>query len=86
MWPRHRGRECSAWFGLLTPARTPPPIVAQLTAALNAALADKVIYQRLQEIGVDPSPNTSPEDMAALLKTDLDKWGPIIKAAGIQLE
>ncbi|MGE0222871.1 MAG: Bug family tripartite tricarboxylate transporter substrate binding protein [Acetobacteraceae bacterium] len=81
-----KGFECSAWFGLLAPARTPAPIIAQLTAALNAALADNGVDARLQDIGVAPSPNTSAQAMAEFLKADLEKWAPIIKSAGIQLE
>ena len=82
----YKGFECAAWFGLFAPAKTPQPIIAQLTAALNATLADPVVDARLRELGVDPSPDTSPDKLTAFLKAELTKWTPIIQSAGVQLD
>ena len=82
----YKGFECAAWFGLFAPAKTPQPIVVQLTAALNTALADKTVDARLRELGVEPSPDTSPDKLTAFLKAELAKWTPIIQAAGVQLD
>lgn len=80
------GFECSVWFALFAPAKTPSPIITQLTIALNVALADKTVQARFQELGVTPSTETSGAKLAAFLKADLAKWAPIIKAAGITLD
>ncbi len=80
------GFECSAWFGLLAPAKTPQVLIAKLTAALNAALADATVLARFRDLGVVASQDTSGAKLAAFMAADLAKWAPIIKAAGIQLD
>jgi tripartite-type tricarboxylate transporter receptor subunit TctC len=80
------GFECSAWFGLFAPARTPAAIIAQLNAALATALTDPAVIARLRDVGVDPATDTSPAALGAFLKADLAKWGPIVQAAGVQLD
>jgi tripartite-type tricarboxylate transporter receptor subunit TctC len=79
------GFECYTWNAILAPAGTPPAIVARLNDAINKALADPTIFRRLQEVGVDPTPNTTPDKLAAFIKTELAKWAPIIKASGADL-
>jgi len=79
------GFECYTWNVILAPAKTPPEIVAQLSAAMNKALADPMLFRRLQEVGIDPTPDTTPEKAAAFIKTELAKWAPIIKATGVEL-
>ncbi len=80
------GFECSAWFGLFAPAKTPAPIIAQLNAALTTALRDPVVAQRMRDVGVDPATDSSAATLATFLKADLAKWGPIVQAAGVQLD
>jgi len=80
------GFECYTWNALLAPAKTPPAIVAQLNAAINDALADPVILKRIQETGVDPTPGSTPEKLAAFIKAEIAKWAPIIKASGASLD
>ncbi|MEJ0016700.1 MAG: tripartite tricarboxylate transporter substrate binding protein [Acetobacteraceae bacterium] len=82
----YKGFECAAWFALFAPAKTPQPIVARLSASLNAALADPGVAARLHELGVDSSPDTSPDKLAAFLQAQLAKWGPVVAAAGVQLD
>lgn len=81
-----QGFECSAWFGLFGPAKLPQPIVARLNEALKAALADANAIARLREVGVDPATDSSPGYLAAYLKADLEKWTPIIRGIGVQLD
>jgi len=77
-----KGFECYTWNAILAPADTPPPIVAQLSAAINKAMADPAVLARLKEIGIDPTPDSTPAQTAAFIKAELAKWAPIIKASG----
>ena len=80
------GFECYTWNAILAPANTPPPIVAQLNEAMNKALADPAVFKRLQEVGIDPTPGSTPQTTAAFIKAELAKWAPIIKASAAQIE
>jgi tripartite-type tricarboxylate transporter receptor subunit TctC len=80
------GFECYTWNAILAPARTPAPIVSVLSDAIRKALADPVILKRLQDAGVDPTPNSTPEKLADFIKAELAKWAPIIKASGAHVD
>jgi len=80
------GYECYTWNAILAPAKTPAPIVAVLSDAINKALADPTVLKRLQDAGVDPTPGSSPEKLAEFMKGELAKWAPIIKASGAQVD
>jgi tripartite-type tricarboxylate transporter receptor subunit TctC len=82
------GAYYSGWFGIWAPARTPKDIVAKLNAAVRDALEDATVGMRLAEIGQElfPRNEQKPEALAALQKADIEKWWPIIKAAGIKAE
>jgi len=80
------GYECYTWNAILAPAKTPAPIVRQLSAAINKALEDPVVLKRLQDAGVDPTPGSTPEKLAAFIKAELAKWAPIIKASGAHVD
>ena len=80
------GYECYTWNAILAPARTPQPIVRQLSAAINKALEDPVILKRLQDAGVDPTPGSTPEKLGEFIKAELAKWAPIIKASGAHVD
>ncbi len=80
-----KGFECYTWNAILAPANTPPPIVAQLNDAMNKALADPAVFRRLQEVGIDPTPGSKPEQVAEFIKAELAKWAPIIKASGAEV-
>jgi len=81
-----KGFECYTWNAILAPAGTPAPVVAQLSAAINKALADPIVFKRLEDVGVDPTPGTSPEKLADFIKAELAKWAPIIKASGARVD
>jgi tripartite-type tricarboxylate transporter receptor subunit TctC len=75
----------TVWYGLFAPKGTPKPVIAKLVAALNEALKNETVKSRLAALGVQPvSPERAqPEALAAHLKSEIDKWTPIIKAAGV---
>jgi tripartite-type tricarboxylate transporter receptor subunit TctC len=71
------------WYALFAPARTPPPVIAKLNAAFATALKDPEIGRKLLQAGAVPAP-TSPEELGEILKSDLARWGTIIKSRGIK--
>jgi tripartite-type tricarboxylate transporter receptor subunit TctC len=77
--------EISAWYMLFAPKKTPKEIVAKLNAALNAAMADPELAKRMSAQGVTFVGGT-PEQADAFLKSEVSKWGEVIKAAGIKAE
>ncbi len=79
------GFEVSSWQGLFVPAKTPPEIVAKITADARAALADPLVKGKLEQLGYRPVGST-PEELAALLKSDIEKWAAVIKGAGIAIQ
>ena len=80
------GFECYTWNAILAPAKTPAPVVALLSDAINKALADPVILKRLQDVGVDPTPDSTPEKLAQFIRSELAKWAPIINASGARVD
>jgi tripartite-type tricarboxylate transporter receptor subunit TctC len=81
-----KGFECYTWNAILAPAGTPQPILDRLSDAINKGLADPVVFSRLQEAGIDPTPGSTPQKAAAFIKTELAKWAPIIKASGAHID
>jgi tripartite-type tricarboxylate transporter receptor subunit TctC len=79
------GYDYSAWYALYVPSKTPADIVRRLYEGTAAALARPRFKQRLAEIATAVTPST-PTELASLLKSDMELWGPIIKAAGIKGE
>jgi len=82
------GMYLSVWFALWAPKGTPPDVIAKLNLATRRALADPVMRSRLAELGheIFPPDQQTPEALSALQKADIEKWWPIIKAAGIKAE
>jgi tripartite-type tricarboxylate transporter receptor subunit TctC len=82
------GLYVSGWFGLFAPKGTPKDAIAKLNAALVQALADPAVRARLSELGLDIASREqqAPEGLAAFHKAEIEKWWPIIKAAGIKAE
>jgi len=76
------------WHGLWAPARTPADIIAKLNAAVVDALTDPAVRKRLAELGqeIPPREEQTPEAFGAYHAAEIDKWWPIIKAAGIKLQ
>jgi tripartite-type tricarboxylate transporter receptor subunit TctC len=82
------GFHLTVWNALWTSRGTPREIVARLNAAVVEALADPTVRSRFAELGQDnpPRDEQTPEALGALQKADIEKWWPIIKAAGIKGE
>jgi tripartite-type tricarboxylate transporter receptor subunit TctC len=78
----------SAWCGLWVPHGTPRDIVARLAVAVRGALADATVRQRLAAMAIEipPPESLGPETLGAFHKAEIEKWWPIIKAAGIKGE
>jgi tripartite-type tricarboxylate transporter receptor subunit TctC len=76
------GFDLAAWFGLFVPAKTPLGIVEEIHTSAVAALADPGVRDRLEHLGILLVGST-PDEFASYLKSEMDKWGPIIKEAGI---
>ena len=78
-----KGYDANTNGGFLAPAGTPKAIVAKLNAEINAALKLPDVRAKLEAAGIEIQGGT-PQDYAALIKSDLVKWGKVVKAAGIQ--
>ena len=76
------GFDLAAWLGLFVPAKTPVEIVEKIHTSAVAALADPGVRERLDQLGILLVGST-PAEFASYLKTELDKWGPVIREAGI---
>src|SRR5512134_3194119 len=76
--------ELSAWHGLWAPKGTPKPIIDQLSKALQAAVQDPAVKQRFADLVAGPVAEASatPAALQTRMKNEIDRWGPIIKAAG----
>ena len=79
------GFDVVSWFGFFVPVKTPKEIVAKINADTNAALAWPAVKTRFEELGAVPKGSTQAE-LAAFLKSETDKWGPVIKDAQIKVE
>jgi tripartite-type tricarboxylate transporter receptor subunit TctC len=79
------GFEASSWFGVAAPKATPPEIVALLNREINAGLADPTIKSRLADMG-GMLLTGSAADWGRLIVNETDKWGKVIRAAGIKAE
>jgi tripartite-type tricarboxylate transporter receptor subunit TctC len=82
------GLYIAGWFGFYAPKGTPPEIIAKLNAATVQALADPAVQARFAQLGLDVAARDqqTPEGLAAFQNAEMDKWWPIIKAAGIRGE
>jgi len=78
----------SAWGGLFAPSGTPKDVIGKLNAAAVEALADPAVKSHLFDRGLEifPRERQTPEALGAMQKADIEKWWPIIKAAGIKAE
>lgn len=82
------GFYISVWSGMWAPKGTPEAVISKLNAAVGDALADQGVQRRLTELGqeVPARDQQSPAALAAFQATEIEKWWPIIKAAGIKAQ
>jgi tripartite-type tricarboxylate transporter receptor subunit TctC len=73
------------WFAVYAPAKTPPDVVARLSAAVQRALASQDVIDGLAQMGLEAKGSTS-ADLAALLDRDTKRWAPLVKAIGFTAE
>ena len=79
------GYEAIGWYGIVAPRKVPGDIVDKLNGEINAALADPTLKARLFDVGAEPTPMT-PAEFGKLIADDTEKWGKVIRAAGIKVE
>jgi tripartite-type tricarboxylate transporter receptor subunit TctC len=83
-----KGFELSVWLGFFAPKGTPKAIIDKLNAAAVEALAEPEVHTRFAELGLElfTREQETPAVLGALQKSDIEKWWPIIKSAGIKAE
>jgi len=79
------GYDTAVWWGLLGPSNLPPNVTSKIAKDTAEAMNSPVIKDRLTKLGATPI-GSSPQEFGRLIQSDYDKWGPIIKAAGIKAE
>ena len=79
------GYEIAGWLALFAPARTPAPIVSRINGVVGKILRAPEAVEFFGRNGWEPVPGT-PEDLASFVRSEVDRWGRMIKAAGIQPE
>ena len=79
------GYDASNWWGLLAPAKTPPGIVTQLRAVTSKILAQPDLQKKFEGQGAE-TVKMSPDEFGRFIKTEMVKWGRVVKEAGIKAE
>ncbi|MBC5767803.1 Bug family tripartite tricarboxylate transporter substrate binding protein [Ramlibacter albus] len=77
--------DVTIWFGVLAPAATPAPVVERLSREIATVMSSDDMKKRMQADGAEARP-TTPAEFAALIKHDMAKWGPVVKASGATLD
>ncbi len=80
-----KGYESGVWFGLAAPAGTPADVIAKLNAAAVAGTKSPDFVKRMTELGYNIM-GTSATEMAAMNQTEINRWGPIVKASGAKVD
>ena len=78
------GFALDSWLGFMGPARMPRPVVDKLVTALREITQTAEVRERLQALGFEPLGNT-PEEFAAVQKSELAQWAALVKAAGVSI-
>jgi tripartite-type tricarboxylate transporter receptor subunit TctC len=76
----------AAWNGMLAPAGTPPEAIAWLHREIVRAVQSSPVTERLTALGYEPKVNKTPGEFAALISSDLERFGKVIKEVGIRAE
>ena len=79
------GYDANAWYSMHAPASTPPAIIRKINAELVKAMALPDIIEKLRQLGSDGVGDT-PEHFGAFVRAELEKYGRLIKKAGIKVE
>ena len=78
------GFDVTGWYAIFVPAKTPAAIAQKMHADTVAALSDPAIRGRLEHLGLFVA-GTTPEELGQCLRSEMDKWGPVGKQAGISI-
>lgn len=79
------GFESLLWFGIFVPVKTPKAIIDRLSAEIRKAMASPDLRQRFVDLGAEPMAGT-PEEFGAFVKSEYQRWGTLIKDAGMRIE
>ena len=76
--------EVIVWHGIYAPKGTPKPILDKMNGAVRAALRDPEVMKRMADLGAEIAPDSklTPEGLQTWLKSEIDKWGPVIRSGG----
>ncbi len=80
-----KGYEMAAWIGVYAPARTPVAVIARLNAEINKALANSDVQKKLETQALEPW-SATPEEFNARIAGDYEKYGKLIRLAGVKIE
>jgi tripartite-type tricarboxylate transporter receptor subunit TctC len=80
------GYEVTTWYGLFAPAGTPPAVVRRIFAETARIVRLPDVKERLDGMGTEETTNASPEEFAALVKTDIAKYAKVVKSAGLRID
>jgi tripartite-type tricarboxylate transporter receptor subunit TctC len=80
-----KGFDATAWVGLLAPAKVPRPLIAQMNRDVRTALADAELRKSIESNGLEPWPST-PEELSRHLRIEIERWGKVIRDAGVKVE
>jgi tripartite-type tricarboxylate transporter receptor subunit TctC len=77
--------DVNPWFGLFAPARVPPQVIRKINADVNEILKTKDVQEKFMAQGAEPY-LTTPQEFAAVLKADIEKWGKVVRASGAHVD
>ena len=78
------GYDVSTWFALFAPAHTPAEIVKKISSDTAIAIANPAVKQKLEQLSI-VGVSSTPEELSALLKSEIERWGKVIREAGVKL-
>jgi tripartite-type tricarboxylate transporter receptor subunit TctC len=79
------GYDAKSWNGMLAPAGTPQNIIKRLNAEFNRIIAEPAIRKRMLDNGYEPV-GGPPEKFGRLIHSEIEKWAPVVKAAGVRVD
>ncbi len=80
------GYEMNTWLGFIAPAGTPKAIITRLNAEIGRFVQDSASRKKLVELGFDLAPVAGPEALSKLIRDDMEKWIPLVKASGAHVD
>jgi tripartite-type tricarboxylate transporter receptor subunit TctC len=80
------GFDVTGWYGVVGPAGLPAEVLAKLNSEINRGMRDPTVLKRLAGEGVEAVNNSTPDEFTARMKSEIDKWGKVVRAAGIKSE